>query len=188
MTPYSAIAGQSIYDVVTQTYGTIDELLKLVQDSGVSNLDAPVTSGRAFTYDETVLTDQALNVLFRQTGIFYATDVSNYGNVYSATRSSGTPVVPTVPPYIPPVTPPTHTDMTLSTHYTSGADGTTVIALTDETGHPITGATIVQIELEIKPLTPSQFVWNSSTSILTLQPGTQVDSGQTLFVIYSITV
>lgn len=188
MTPYNAIAGQSIYDVVVQTYGTIDELLKLVQDSGVPNLDAPVVSGQGFTYDETVLTDQALNVLFQQTGIYYATDVSNYGNVYSAVQSSGTHTVPTVPPYTPPVPPPILTDMTLSTHYTSGADGTTVIALTDENGHPITGATIVQIELEIKPLTPAQFVWNSSTSILTLQPGTQVDNGQTLFVIYSITV
>jgi hypothetical protein len=187
MTTWQAVSGQSFWDVLMNTYGTVDEAMKLLQDNNFPNLDASPTTRQEFEWDDSLVSDQALNQLFAGTGVVYATDVSNYGNVFFVSQN-GAPLVKAPPYIIPPAVPPNPNDleMTLGTHFTSNADGTTVIAVTDENGNPITGCPIIQVELETKPLTPSQYVWNASTSILTLV-GATVDNRQSLFILYTKT-
>jgi hypothetical protein len=162
---------------------------KLLQDNGILNIDQPVLSRQVFTWDETLVEDQQLNASFAASGTIYATDISNYGNVYSVVqRNGGQPVSPPPgQPYTPP-SPSNNYQMVLSTFYTSGADGTTSMTLTDVNSNPIIGYQILQIEDEIRPLKPSQFTFNPANAQLVLLGGLALDAGQTLFILYYIIV
>ena len=72
---FEAIAGQSIYDVCLQTYGTLDFFYKLLQDSNVLNADAAVVSGQKFLWDDTLVQNQQVNNAFAASGIYYSTDI-----------------------------------------------------------------------------------------------------------------
>lgn len=187
MTTYYAIAGQSIYDVCLQTYGALDYLFKLLQDNGINGLNEPVNSRQPFQWDETLVQDQQLNTSFLANGVRYATDISGNGSVFYVTNTTGGGggINPPPDPYQPPTNPSKTYQMVFNTYFTSGTDGTTVVTLTDVDGNLLTGFDIVQIEKEIKPLKPSQYVWNKNLAQLTLIDGTTVDNGETLFVLYS---
>ena len=186
MTTYLAIAGQSIYDVCLQTYGSLDYLFKLMQDNGINGLNEPVYSRQSFSWDETLVQDQQINTSFSSSGTRYATDISGNGSVfYMSNQIGGNGINPPPDPYNPPTSTSNKYEMVLNTFYTSGTDGTTVVTLQDLDGNLLTGLDIVQIEKEIKPLKPSQYVWNKSLSQLTLIGGVTVDNGETLFVLYS---
>jgi hypothetical protein len=193
VTKFSAIAGQSIYDVCLQTYGTLDNLFKLMQDNNILGLNQPVTSGQPFVWDETQVTNQQLNAVFAAAGINYCTDVSSLGSVFYVQNSpnAGNNAITPANPYTPPLTQAKTYEMTLNTYFISNADGTTVITLTDVNGNPLTGMSIVQLEKETKPLIYStnagitQYSWNPNTSQVTLQNGTTLDNGETLFALYT---
>jgi len=70
----------------------------------------------------------------------------------------------------------------LEYQYTAGADGETSISLP-----ALIGKEIIQIEKEIKCLLSSEYSFNASSGLLTLI-GTTADAGQTLFILYKITV
>ena len=183
---FRAISGQSIYDVCLNCYGTLDLLYRLLQDNGIDSVDLPVYSRQLFVYEDTLVVDQGINQIFTRSGKYFSTDAGKNGSVFFT--SSGRP--PLVKPPMPgnPNTTPKTPDMptqVLGTSYTSNADGTTVITLTDVDGNSMIGNDLVQIELEIRPLTKSQWSWNKTSGQLTLLAGTTVDAGQTLFVIYS---
>lgn len=70
---FVSMAGQSIYDVCLQTYGTIELLAKLVVENNLVSTIAPVEAGKVFTFDKTKIKDTAIfsrNVI---DGIIYAT-------------------------------------------------------------------------------------------------------------------
>lgn len=184
MTTYTAIAGQSIFDVCLNTYGKLDFLYKLIQDNSFGNINTVVLSGQVFVWDDSLVIDQAINNKFSATGIRYATDIGISGSVYYVTNSTGQPAtIPSVSG-VPPVASKKY-QVVYNTSFTSGANGTTVITPLDINGGSLAGYDILQIELEIKPLLASQFVWNKSAGVLTLIAGTAVDAGQTLFILYS---
>lgn len=56
MNIYKVQQGQSIYDICVQVYGSLDYLLKLMQDNGVNNIDIDFDSlvGKLFNYDPTI--------------------------------------------------------------------------------------------------------------------------------------
>lgn len=182
MQVFNAIAGQSIFDVCLNTYGTLDYLYKLMQDNGFVNINTSVSSGQPFSWDDSFVFNQALNVNYAANGIKYSTDVSGNGSVYYVSNG-GDPFVPSYPVSGGPITPQTY-QMVLNTSFTSNADGTTVITPTDINGSSIAGFDIVQIEKEIKPLLASQFIWNKATGVLTLV-GNTCDNGESLFILYS---
>lgn len=186
MKVYNAIAGQSIYDVCLQTYGTLDYLYKLLQDNGIAGVDVPVTSRQQFTWDDSLVVDQQVNAAFAGTSKRYSTDVSPLGSVFYVINNNGT-IVPNEPssPYEPPVNPSTQYQMVLGTSFTSGADNTTSFTILDISGNPITGFDIVQIELNIQPLKADQYVWNPATANLTLLGGLTIDNGSTAYILYS---
>jgi hypothetical protein len=180
MKQYSAIDGQSIFDICLNCYGTLDLLLKLIVDSGIENVNHIPISRELYTYDDSLVIDQKVTLA----QLKYATNIGGNGNVYYIIKQ-------TEPPHkiktgIP--VPPKPFDMylkTASTSYTSNVDGITVITLVDENGGSMIGNDIVQIEREIKPLFAADYVWNKNQGQLTLLNGVTLDSNQTLFVLYN---
>lgn len=198
MRTFKAIAGQSIYDVCLQTYGTLDYLYKLMEDNGIEGLNETVYSGQTFVWDDSLVVDQLINAAFAASGVNYATDMASLGNVYYTVERGPIQNIPngSSTPYVPPGGGSgglTSYKVTMNTTWTSGADGTTVITPLDINGNNLQGCDIVQIELEIKPLIPegqvgAQYVWNKSLGVLTLINNTYADFAQTLSILYNKTV
>lgn len=181
---FNAIEGQSIFDVCLNCYGTIDLMYKLLQDNGIDSINVIPYSGQVFTYDDTLVIDQGINQQFTQSGTLYATNLGGSGDL--ALPIKGRPPLVKLPiPRHPPSQIQDMYSVTYSTSFTSSQDGTVIVTPVDKDGNSMAGYTIVQIELEIKPLEASQYSWNVAQGILTLLDGTTVDNGQTLFIIYS---
>lgn len=189
---FNAIAGQSIYDVCLQTYGSLDYLYKLMQDNGIPGLNENVSSRQPFAWDDSLVVDQVQNAAFAASRVYYSTDMSFLGNVYYTVQRGPISNIPNQPatPYNPATPGSGSYIVTLNTTWTSGADGTQVITPLDINGNSLAGCDIVQIELEIKPLIPegqvgAQYVWNKALGILTLTNNTYADFGQTLSILYN---
>ena len=187
MQTYTAITGQSIFDVCMQTYGDIGLLYKLLQDNGIDSVDVPVIGGQTFQWDDSLVLDQGLNTLFADSGIRYCTDAGQNGSVFyvlqnpvRAIDNSGGQQVNTNP-YKPSSN---VYEVTYSTSYTATADGITSMQITDINGQPITGFDILQVEKEIKPLVASEYTWDKNTAMLTLNNGIAMFQGETLFILY----
>lgn len=181
---YNAVDGQSNFDVCLNTYGSLDNLYKMLQDSGVDNVAVKPASGQPFLFDDGLLAEQNITQSFLLNGVRYATSTGNYGSVYYVNQQ--TPPIGYVPPSILPISnPSTMYAQANNTTYVSVADGTTIITPLDKDGNSMIGCDIVQIEKEIKPFANSQYNWNKTTGIITLLAGTTVDNGETLFIIYS---
>jgi hypothetical protein len=186
---YSAVYGQSMFDVCLNTYGTLDRLIKqLVDSGGTQGVNDIPASGQVFVYDDDLVDDQAVNQAYLLTGVRYATINGTNGQTYYIINQN--PVVPVPGGNLPgpPVTPPNPATMLTQvngTSFVSGADGTTVITPFDKDGNSMIGCDIVQIEKEIRPIINANYVWNKTSGILTLTNGETVDKDQTLFIIYS---
>lgn len=187
MTIYTAIAGQSIYDVCLQTYGSLDFLFKLLQDNSIAGLNTDVLSGQKFTWDETLVVNQQINSAFAASGINYATSTSTLGSVFFVETIQGGQIIEPNP------TPTGGSGggaagayaVTLGTSFTSNVDNVTVITPLDINGATLAGVDIVQVEKETKPMVASDYVWNKATGVLTLLNGNTCDQGMTLFILYS---
>lgn len=114
MQTFYSISGQSLLDVCLNTYGSMDYLYKLLQDNGVLNANTAVLSGQKFTWDDSLVINQQINQSFSQSGIYYSTDVSALGSVFTNTTNSpivAPPNSPAAAPYLPPVPATATTDM-----------------------------------------------------------------------------
>lgn len=175
---FKAVNGQSLFDVCCNTYGSLDYLYKLIQDSFVPNLDAPVSTAQPFTWDNTLVVDQLVNRATTLSGKIFATAAEPNGNVYYVITGTNRPN-----PVQQPWTPTTPTNLTylktMSTSYTATTDLESVIYLPQ-----LIGKSILQIENEIKPLKDNEFSWNSTTGTLTLLGGIVLMTDQTLFILY----
>lgn len=182
MQTYTAVEGQSIYDVCLNTYGSLDFVLKMLQDSGVSDINQSPYSGQIFSFDPEMVVDQGINRQLTVTNTRYATAYSKLGSVYYTVIDSGVKGLPNNN-YNPPPDPNSSTTMyeiVGNAQYTAGADGEATINLTD-----LKGKSIVQIEKDIMPLKENQWLWNTNSGTLTLQNGGQMSSGETLFILWS---
>lgn len=187
MQQYKAKAGQSIYDVCLQTYGSLDYLGKLMDDNGINGVDEDVLSGQVFEWDDQLIVDQGLNLNTLLVSDTYATAASKLGSVFFAFENNNPTVGGGSTPIAPPPPPTQTTLMTLGTYFTSNADNTTVVNVTDINGNPIIGCDVIQVEKETKPLKNIDWVWNKTSSTLTLINGVTVDNEQTLFILYNKT-
>lgn len=185
---YSAIEGQTLLDVCLQVGYPLDLLVKLMQDSGVDNVNTKPQSQDKFIYDDTLVFDQGITNKFLLSGIIYCTDAGDNGNSYYIMKQLAPPPLVKGPVKLPP--PPKISTMyqkTSSTSFASGADGTTTFAPLDKDGNSMAGNKfdITQIELEIKPITATQFVWNASLGTVSLLGGVTLDKDQTAYILYS---
>lgn len=185
---YSAVNGQSIFDVCLNTYGTLDRLVKQLVDSGAGQgvNDVPA-SGQLYVYDDELVADQAVNQSYLLTSTRYATINGTNGQTYYIINQNIPTVVPTgaPPTVIPPINPDDMITQVNGASFASGADGTVVMTLMDKDGNSMIGNDLIQIEKEIRPIINANWVWNKTTGILTLINGETVDAGQTLFYLYS---
>lgn len=170
-------------------YGTLDRLIKLLRDSGVDNVNVKPKSQQIYLYEDTLSVNEGITNLVAINNIIYATATGDKGDSYYVI------VQPTPPKIIkPPVSLPDQPNsdqmatIAQSTDFTSGANGTTVVTLTDKDGNSMAGTDVIQVELEIKPLKNTEWVWNKTLSQLTLVGGNVLDAGQTLFVLFNRTV
>lgn len=183
MKTLTAKAGQSLFDIALQTYGSLDYLVKIAKDNAFGSVTGKVPSRRAFIWNENFIPYQKGNSIYNRSNTVLATDSANYGNVFFIPDD----VMPQGDPIIP--QPETEETMTLGTSYTSNADGTVNIVLADVDGNPLTGCTIVQVEIEVKPLKQTgDYTWNKDTSTLSLLGGLTLDKDATAFILYNKTV
>lgn len=66
--------GQSIFDICLNTYGTLDQLFKLMQDNDVDNINAIDFSQRKFNFDPTLIVDGAITTRNNNEQIIYVTE------------------------------------------------------------------------------------------------------------------
>jgi hypothetical protein len=66
MSIYTAVAGQTLYDVCILTYGSIDYIVKLARDNNIIDLSNDNLSGVEFTYDNSLVVSQALQQALNQ--------------------------------------------------------------------------------------------------------------------------
>lgn len=156
-----------------------------MQDNGILGLDQSIYSGMQFSWDDNLVVDQQLNASYAASGQKYSTDTSALGNVNYVVQRGAIDNVPNAnsTPYTPP-TSGTY-QVTLSTSFTSSADGVTTITPLDINNNSLVGCDIVQVVKEIKGLTKSEYSWNKTTGVLTLLGGNTCDAGVTLFILYS---
>ena len=186
MQVFTSIAGQSIYDVCLNTYGTLDYLFKIMQDNNFLNLNTPVFSGQTFTWDDSLIVNQAINANYTASGKKYSTDISGNGSVfYVATGGGGTGLGGGGGTGLPPVLTPKKYQMVYNTSYTSAQDGQTVIIPLDILSNTLSGYDIVQITKEIKQLLITEYIWNKTSGVLTLVGGLTMANNETLFILYS---
>jgi len=159
---FVAIDQMTIWDVVLNTYGTVNDVVRLMQDNDFPNANTYPVKGQVFLFDDTLIENQN-NIQ------------SNLSTKKFSTRDRTSTNEENMIKY----------EADYQIDYTSNADGTTVIVLTDLAG---LNARIVSVEKEIKPLEKEGvgWSWNANSNTLTLLNGNTVDNGQTLFILYSI--
>lgn len=190
---FNAQAGQSIYDVCLNTYGTFDQLVKLLRDSGNQGVNDVPFSGQAFVYDETLVADQQVSQITALRGRVYATLATGNGSYYIINQGRPHVIPPPVPggPVPPTPTPGNDDYMIGQTQFVSSADGTTIITPVDADGNSMIGYDVIALEKEIRPIEnlPSapakKWSWSKLSGILTLLNGTVLDYGETLFILYN---
>jgi hypothetical protein len=154
---FRAVDQSTIWDVVNNTYGSVDFIVKLMQDNGFLNVNTYPENGQIFLYDDTLVVNQNIK----------RTIVSP---VKYATRERTTTNLENMIYY----------EQVWKDEYTAAADGETVIVRP-----ALVGKRIVDIEKEILPLKNSQYLFNATTGTITLIGGTTLDAGQTLFTLYA---
>lgn len=164
--PFTAVDKSTIWDVVLNTYGSVDNIVKLMVDNDYPNVNTYPRNGQVFFFDNTLVENQ--NNLR-----------SDLGPQKFATAGGVEGII----------SPDNNTDMgilyseTFPAEYKSNADGTTAINLA---GIVPIGAKIIQIEKEIRPIEEADYLFNPASSFLTLLNGVTVDNNQTLFILYKV--
>lgn len=89
---YTALNGQSIYDVCLMTYGTLDRLFKLIGDNNFGSVNNYPFVGQSFTWDDTLIFNDQVSQTNKLANINYATASSNVGNIIYNIQENGLPV------------------------------------------------------------------------------------------------
>lgn len=179
MTKYLGVNGQSLFDVCLNTYGTLDDLYKLLLDSSVYSIDAPVVTKQNFNWDPTLITDQNIYNITTLSGTVFATAAGQNGNTLAVIIGENQ-LLPTDNSYTPPNSQQQKYEMINLITYTAPEDGINIIDLTT-----IIGTNIVSITMEIKPLFIADWSWDKIIGRLTLNNGLSLAAGQSLFILYT---
>lgn len=174
MITFYAVAGQSLPDVCMNTYGSMDYFFKLLQDNNITNPDALPSSNYPFLWDNTLVVDAQSQRKIELGNIKYST--ANVGGVFQYLVLDGQPN-PLFPPEIPP-NPATMYQKTSAYTYTATEDEISVILIP-----ALTGKDILQIERNIQPLTPAEYVWDKNAGTITLTNPMITD--EKLFILYT---
>jgi len=186
---YKAINGQSVLDVCLNTYGSLDFLFRLVQDSGHGSIDDDPVSGQEFTFNSELVVDQMIAAGLKQVKL--ATLYSPHGvqqtdgeqvlnliaNRYATSQAVGIPSagnsgIGTSEAHM--------YQISKSDSYTAANEGETALVLTEWIGWDI-----IMIIKDIQPMKKTDYSWNKSSGTLTLRNGKSLSQGETIFFLFS---
>lgn len=159
---FTAVDNSSIWDIVNNTYGTVDQVVKLMKDNNFANANAYPNLGDVFNFDDELVANDSNNIQSNLSSKKFAT------RVYTTTNSNN----PTMVKY----------EQANQIEFVSNADGTFTIPLSGLSG---LNARIIQVEKEIKPMKDADWAYNPSSSVLTLLNGQVANNGESLFIIYA---
>lgn len=182
MLVYNCQNGQSFSDVCLNTYGTLDDYVKLLEDNNVTPDSAPY-SNEALNWDDSLVVDQTIYQKTTGSGVVYATNFGINNNNYFQVLGTENPTILTVNPA--PIIPAGGTSMyikPMSLFYTAPSSES-VITIVD-----LQGMNILQIEREIKPLKNTEFIFNSTTGVIEFVGIDPLAEGETLFILYTQTI
>lgn len=165
VTRFTAVDNSTIWDVCLNTYGSVNEIVKLMTDNGYENVNTYPRAGQIFFFDDTLVENQN-NLQTDLASSKFATMGGVGGTIAPNDNTMGI-----------------FYSEAFEAEYVSNSDGVTGINLA---GIIPVGAKMVQIEKEIKPISTNDYLWNPSSVFLTLLNGVTVDNGQTLFIIYKV--
>jgi len=89
---YTALANQNIYDICLMTYGTLDQLFKLIADNDFGSVNNYPYAGQQFTWDDTLAFNQQSNQSNTAANVNYATQSGSTGAILFNIQSNGLPV------------------------------------------------------------------------------------------------
>jgi hypothetical protein len=161
MQQFNCITGSSFSDVCINTYGSLDFYVKLLNDNGLTPNDMP-NSNQSIVWDEQFNKNATILKSLQSNGINLAT----FGGYITP---------PTKKPIMN-----TYKDV-FSVSHVSTVDET-VITFTE-----LQGNELVQLHLELKILLSTQYTFNATTGVITLQ-NTTAFKGQTLTALYKKTI
>ncbi len=179
---YTAVQGQSIFDVCLNTYGSLDFLYKLVQDNTFGSINNTPYSGQNFNYDTNYIVDQVISAGFKQTKLatllnptLVATnDTSQQINLitqrYATSNVPGSQNVVIVKNMY---------QQNSQDLYTAAVNGETVVSMVTWIGWDI-----LYVEKDIKPMKPSAYTWNKSSGTFTILAPDSLAAGETIFFIF----
>jgi hypothetical protein len=180
MNPYTAIDGQSIFDVALQTYGSLDYLGKLMVDSAFDNVNTSPFSGQQFSYDPDLLQDQVIggNKAGRLATLYSPSPVASGPDqqLNIITKRYATDASRII---LPPISINQMYQKSDADSYTAGTDGESIISLPQWIGWDV-----LAVEDEIKPLKKTEYAWNKSSGTLALLGGITLSQNQTLFLLF----
>lgn len=159
---FSAIDQSTIWDVLNNTYGSPDDIVKLMTDNNFPNINTYPVKGQIFNFDDTLVENQNnLQTNLAQTK-FSTRDrqSTNEANMIYYEQNN-------------------------EAEYTSNSDGTVTVSLV---GIVPAGARILWIEKEIAPIKSANYSFNATSQVLTLLNGTTVDNEQTLYILYALII
>lgn len=178
MSVFKAIYGQSIWDVVLNTYGSFDNAIKMLIDNNLPNINITPSSQQPFEWDNTITADQSISI--SDSNIIYATSPIPNGNVMSVVSGTSGPSgnnnnfsQPSNPNYTNMIKYEQNTEV----QYTASGGETSVVLSS------LIGSRIVQITREIKPMLIADFDFNTNNGQITFNNGISLNSGETLFII-----
>jgi len=182
---FNCIDGQSFSDVCLNTYGTLDDYVKMLNDSNILPNDIPITA-QPVVWDETLVQDQSVLQLTNGNGIIYST---LYGYVFSSAKPI--PAAHTV--YYDPSTisytatqelESTISLSQLSTQRTNTGTGGTVLN-TGTTGiGNLASVQIISLEIEAVSLKATDFTHDAATGTITFNNGISMAQGETMNIMY----
>ena len=164
MTNYVCVNGSSWFDVVLNTYGTVDQYIKLLNDNEQVP-EVPPKAGQVIVWDETIVQDS-----------IQATLISNNGIKYATAQGFNIPALPNPEPVM------NYNATQPQLQYTASAVETSVTL----TQLQQAGAAVTDVTLEIHPLLASQYSVNYTTGVISLLGGLQMQPGQTLYIGWTI--
>lgn len=89
---YSALQNQTIYDVCLMTYGSFDNLFKLIQDNNFGSVNNYPYQGQSFLWDDTLVFNEQVFISNQSIGLNYATRSSKVGNIRYNVQENGVPI------------------------------------------------------------------------------------------------
>lgn len=75
------VENQSVFDASIMTYGNLENIYKLLQDSGIDSINETDLAQRTLTYDSDLIDDNALYNAIKSKGFSYATAIGRSGGI-----------------------------------------------------------------------------------------------------------